>query len=595
MREVEVRVVRREEEARWNALLRTHHYLGFRNFCGRRLRHVAVQGDRWLALLGWHAAALHCAARDRWIGWTSLQRRQRLFLVANNSRFLLLPAVGSVPGLASRVLGLSLRRLRRDWQAVHGHDLLLAETFVDPARFAGTCYRAANWREVGRTLGYGRIRGGALGYVAHGQPKRVFLYPLRRDARTQLTARDPHPGWRAWRPRLMLTEEQMASLHRHFAQVPDPRGSRGKRYPLAAVLAIAGAARLAGCQTLTEISDFGRALGQDQLRALGCRWRPQTGRVHAPATSTLHYIFKALDPEVVERELAAWAAEQAPPDEPLAADGKYLRHSYDRDRGEGDTVRDEPAQQQLSIVGLHSRLVVDQRGFSGRKDEAEGAVLRRQLERWRDTGRCVIADALHTQRETVQCLRELNLDFVLTVKGNQPALLQHLRAAIVWPASAPPAWNLGHGRIECRRIQVAPVGEADLAPFGFPGIRTVARLTREAQCKKTGRCREPETVYLITSLAPAEATPKWLLETVRQYWGAVENGVHYVRDMALGEDACRVRKGALPRILAAFANLAISILRVLGRTNLRRAMNHFRMRPRKALAVLLGAKPLRAP
>ena len=359
LREVRVRVVGRDEEARWNALLRTHHYLGFRNFCGRRLRHVAVQGDRWLALLGWHAAALHCAVRDRWIGWTSLQRRQRLFLVVNNSRFLLLPTIGSVPGLASRVLGLSLRRLRRDWQAVHGHDLLLAETFVDPARFAGTCYRAANWREVGSTLGYGRIRGGALGYVEHGQPKRVFLYPLRRDARTQLTARDPHPDWRAWRPRIMLTEEQMASLHHHFSQVPDPRGNRGKRHPLATVLTITGTARLAGCQTLTEISDFGRALSQDQLAALGCRRRPQTGRLHAPGMSTLHYIFKALDADVVERELAAWAAAEAAPVEPLAGDSKELRPAYDRRRKEGDNMLEGPVPQQLPLEDLDSRLMVD--------------------------------------------------------------------------------------------------------------------------------------------------------------------------------------------------------------------------------------------
>ena len=93
--------------------MRERHYLGFRNFCGKRLRQVAVHGERWLALIGWHAAALHCAARDRWIGWSSLQRRQRLFLVANQSRFLLLSEAGSSPHLASRVLGLSLRQLPR--------------------------------------------------------------------------------------------------------------------------------------------------------------------------------------------------------------------------------------------------------------------------------------------------------------------------------------------------------------------------------------------------------------------------------------------------------------------------------------------------
>ena len=115
LREVRVRTVRPDEEPRWNELMRERHYLGFRNFCGKRLRQVAVHGERWLALIGWHAAALHCAARDRWIGWSSLQRRQRLFLVANQSRFLLLSEAGSSPHLASRVLGLSLRQLPREW------------------------------------------------------------------------------------------------------------------------------------------------------------------------------------------------------------------------------------------------------------------------------------------------------------------------------------------------------------------------------------------------------------------------------------------------------------------------------------------------
>ncbi|MDE0627421.1 MAG: DUF4338 domain-containing protein [Bryobacterales bacterium] len=148
LREVRVRTVRPDEEPRWNDLVRHHHYLGFRNFRGNRLRQVAVLGERWLALLGWHAAALHCAARDRWIGWTSLQRQQRLFLVANQSRFLLLTEAGRSPHLASRVLGRSLRQLPREWQRRHGASLLLAETFVDPAHFAGTCYRAANWIEL---------------------------------------------------------------------------------------------------------------------------------------------------------------------------------------------------------------------------------------------------------------------------------------------------------------------------------------------------------------------------------------------------------------------------------------------------------------
>ena len=102
-----MRTVRPAEEERWNELMRQHHYLGFRKLCGNRLRQIAVHGERWLGLLGWQSAALHCAARDRWIGWTSLQRQQRLFLVVNQSRFLLLSAAGQHPGLASRVLGQS--------------------------------------------------------------------------------------------------------------------------------------------------------------------------------------------------------------------------------------------------------------------------------------------------------------------------------------------------------------------------------------------------------------------------------------------------------------------------------------------------------
>ena len=116
LREVRVRPVRADEVPRWNETLRQQHYLGFRKLCGCQLKQVAVQGQRWLALLGWQAAALHSGPRDRWIGWSPLQRRTRLFLLASQSRFLLLPRAGSQPGLASRVLGLSLQRLPRDWQ-----------------------------------------------------------------------------------------------------------------------------------------------------------------------------------------------------------------------------------------------------------------------------------------------------------------------------------------------------------------------------------------------------------------------------------------------------------------------------------------------
>ena len=599
LREVRVRTVRPDEEPRWNELMREHHYLGFRNFCGNRLRQVAVLGERWLALIGWHAAALHCAARDRWIGWTSLQRRQRLFLVVNQSRFLLLSEAGSSPHLASRVLGLSLRQLPREWQRLHAAPLLLAETFVDPARFAGTSYRAANWIEVGATLGYGRTRGGAIGYLRHGAPKRVFVYPLRRGARQQLAGERPHPDWRPHRPRIMLSDAQWRSLRAFLDEVSDTRSARGLRYPLRTALTILIGSRLAGCQTLTELSDFGRALSQRTLAGIGSRLRPQTGRYEAPGISSWHYILKRIDAAEVERLLAAWTAEQVldePADsedgeEPLQAvamDGKVLRGSYDRDLGADGRPRDQPAQQQLSALDLDSGTVIGQLGFSGQKDAAEGAALRELALDLAGSGTCVIADALHTQRGTAQHLLDLGLDFVLTVKENQPAVLEQVREGFDWECQRPCTSVSGaHGRIETRSIRVSDELDPDAPYVSFPGVRFVAQLRREVTYKKDGRQRRPETVYLLTSLPPKRATPQRLLRLNRCYWG-IENRVHYVRDVALREDRSRIRKGSLPRLLAAFANLAISILRLLKTTNIKRRMGQLRLNPDAAVALILG-------
>ena len=159
-----------------------HHYLPFRGLVGRSVRHVAVLGEHWLALIGWHAGAFKLKARDRWIGWLPEQQFRRLHLIANNARFLILPGCG-VANLASRVLGLSLRRVSDDFRAVHGHPVLIAETFVDRSRFTGARYRAANWQALGQTRGFARKPGTPATWVPHGHPKEVLVYPLARDAR----------------------------------------------------------------------------------------------------------------------------------------------------------------------------------------------------------------------------------------------------------------------------------------------------------------------------------------------------------------------------------------------------------------------------
>ena len=134
------------------------------------------------ACLGWGSAAWRVACRDAFIGWDQARRQRNLSLVVNNVRFLILPWV-QVEHLASKVLAANIRRLAADWQAYYCQPIVLLETFVDQARFRGTCYRAANWRSVGATQGTAKC---GNRHYRHGQCKSVFLYPLCRDFREQL-------------------------------------------------------------------------------------------------------------------------------------------------------------------------------------------------------------------------------------------------------------------------------------------------------------------------------------------------------------------------------------------------------------------------
>lgn len=184
LRTLEVRPVRPAERPLWKALLARYHYLGYRPGVGEQLGYVAHLEGHLVACLAWGAAAYRNAPREAYLGWAAATKRARLHLVAQSTRFLVLPWV-SVPHLASKVLAANLRRLSADWQRAYGHGLLLAETFVDPTRFRGTCYRAANWRYLGETRGAGK-RGNR--YRRHGVPKLVFVYPLHPRARAWLAA-----------------------------------------------------------------------------------------------------------------------------------------------------------------------------------------------------------------------------------------------------------------------------------------------------------------------------------------------------------------------------------------------------------------------
>jgi hypothetical protein len=167
-------VRRTPAEALVHRLLADHHYLGLVRPVGEHLKYLVHAGERPVAALIFSSAPRHLAPRDRFIGWDAAARRRNLHLIAINTRYLILPWV-RVPHLASHLLGQMARRLSADWQCIYGHPLYYLETFTDPQRFAGTCYRAANWRPLGLTTGRGKND-------QTGKPNRslklVWGYPL---------------------------------------------------------------------------------------------------------------------------------------------------------------------------------------------------------------------------------------------------------------------------------------------------------------------------------------------------------------------------------------------------------------------------------
>jgi len=173
----EIEVLDSRDGYLWDYLVQHYHYLGRPTLVGEHVRHLVRLGGQEIACLAWASAAWKVKSRDQFIGWDESTKRKNLYLLANNTRFLILDWV-RIKHLASKILALSLRRLSADWQKRYGHPIVLAETFVDLSRFTGTCYQAANWRYVGQTKGSAK-RGNSYSY--HGQPKAVYLYPLHRQ------------------------------------------------------------------------------------------------------------------------------------------------------------------------------------------------------------------------------------------------------------------------------------------------------------------------------------------------------------------------------------------------------------------------------
>jgi DDE_Tnp_1-associated/Domain of unknown function (DUF4338) len=214
---------------------------------------------------------------------------------------------------------------------------VLLETFVDPARFHGTVYRAANWWQVGDSRGFRRIR---WGYSAtRVAPKKVFLKPLQTDARAVLSRPVLDPPYRSGVPRIMLTAAQTRSLPEVFAEVRDPRRANGRRHPLPAVLSIAAAAVLCGMRGNKAIARWAERLDQKARGRLRCR--RVEGRYIVPSQYVIRDLLIRVDAAEMARAVQRWNAAYGQPDSGLAMDGKGMRNALDKPspRAQTDCLR----------------------------------------------------------------------------------------------------------------------------------------------------------------------------------------------------------------------------------------------------------------
>lgn len=342
-----VRPVVRSEEPHYRELMQKYHYLGELAKIGETIWYVATHGENWTALLNFSAAAWKCAVRDNWIGWDFRHQYDRLKLIANNSRFLILPDWHR-PNLASKVLSLCQRRIARDWQERFGHPLLLLETFVDPKRFQGTIYRAANWTCLGVTKGFSRIR---QGYSAcPRQPKLVFARPLQADAQKQLSRPILDPHYFKGAPKMMLTATHMRTLPDFFTGITDPRRAQGRRHQLPVVLAIAAGAILCGMRGYKAIADWANSLGLKARERFRCR--RVKGRFLVPSESIIRDVIIRVDPKELDTALQAWNNAFGQQDPSLAIDGKTMCNAID-EQGRQTHI--------MSVVGHETALCYTQK------------------------------------------------------------------------------------------------------------------------------------------------------------------------------------------------------------------------------------------
>src|SRR3982751_1247157 len=341
------------------------------------------------------------------------------------------------------------------------------------------------------------------------------------------------------------------TLWEALGDIPDRRGAKGRRYPLRSVLTLSLAAMLAGGHDLCSIFRWGRRLPPEALYLLGLK--------RAPCHAMSHYVYKALDVAATEQVLGAWAQGSRPLGT-VAIDGKRLRGSAPagHDGSEGVHVVAAFASQLGAVIG--------QVQVAPEADEITAALA--LLKSLPLAGAIITGDAAFCPRAVCQGVRNRNSWPTSPSHSATPfppelikALGEQAPCDALWDGPPPDLEQActvekGHGRLETRRIATS----REVVPhLDWPGVAQVGRIEREREIKgQTSR----EGAYAVTSLTREQAGPEALLSLVRGHW-AIENQLHWRRDVSLREDACRVRSGCAPQALAALRNTVLRLARVL--------------------------------
>jgi predicted transposase YbfD/YdcC len=350
-----------------------------------------------------------------------------------------------------------------------------------------------------------------------------------------------------------------------LAQVPDPRKKRGRRHPLAGLLAVGIAAVIAGSRSFVAIGQWAADAGPEVLAALGAARGPAE-------ESTFRRAFAQVSADALDQVLGAWLwtrAVRAGGRLVIAIDGKTVRGAKNKDGKAPHLV----AALAHGIGAVLGQVAVDEKSN-------EIPAVRDLLKAFASLAAAVVTiDAMHTQHDTAQLIIGRGADYVMTVKGNMPTLYRQLKK-LPWAAiPAVSAVPTDHGRRARRTIK------AVLAPawIEFEGAAQVAQLRRTVT--KNGK-KTVEVVYLITS--DRDAGPATLAAWGRRHW-EIENKLHWVRDVTYQEDKSLVRTRNAPRVMASLRSLAISLLRLNGHANIAAANRHHARDPQRTLELLQAA------